>query len=110
MEESTTFQEIKRPGREEGRQEGRAREAQELLLRLGCKRVGEPRAAMAAQIGALRDLDRLHTLLGRQTEVETWDELFARHATAVSAAYLQPALHHPIMRFASFPHPPRPAG
>ena len=55
MRESTTYQAILRAGRQEGKVEGE----QELLLRQGTKRFGEPDAATIAPLEAIQDIDRL---------------------------------------------------
>jgi hypothetical protein len=69
MRESTTYQKILRDGRVEGKQE--------LLLRLGTKRFGQPDAATSASIEAIRDIDRLEALGDRLLDpvVESWDDL-----------------------------------
>ena len=58
MRESTTYQAILREGRQEGKVEGE----QELLLRQGTKRFGEPDAATIAALEAIQDIDRLGAL------------------------------------------------
>ena len=58
MRESTTYQAILREGRQEGKVEGE----QELLLRQGTKRFGEPDAATIAALEAIQDIDWLGAL------------------------------------------------
>jgi hypothetical protein len=73
MRESTTYQAILR----EGRQEGRVKGEQALLLRLGTKRFGEPDAATFAAIEAIQDIDRLETIGERMLDpsIRDWDDL-----------------------------------
>jgi predicted transposase YdaD len=79
MEESTTYQEIVRRGRElgrkEGREEGRTEEARKILLRQGEKKFGPPDAAVWAAIESIVDLARLEDLTDRLLSVDSWQEL-----------------------------------
>ena len=85
IEESTVYQRILRKGmaigrielREEVCEEVRIEEARETLLRQGRKRLGPPNEQIEAAITALGDLDRLHELTDRISDVSTWDELMA---------------------------------
>ena len=69
MRESTTYQAILREGRITGEQQ--------LLLRLGTKRFGEPDATTVAAIEAIQDIDRLEALGERILDpgVRDWDDL-----------------------------------
>jgi len=70
MKESTTYQAILRAGRAEGK----AEEAKRILLRLGRKRLGPPKAAIKAKIEAITDLDRLEQLTDRVLDAKSWAE------------------------------------
>ena len=69
MRESTTYQAILREGRITGEQQ--------LLLRQGTKRFGEPDATTVAAIEAIQDIDRLGALGERILDpgVRDWDDL-----------------------------------
>jgi hypothetical protein len=73
MRESTTYQAILREGRQEGKVEGE----QELLLRQGTKRFGEPDAATIAALEAIQDIDRLGALGERilDPNIQDWNDL-----------------------------------
>jgi predicted transposase YdaD len=77
MQESTTLQAILRRGREEGLQEGRIAGEQQLLLRVGTKKFGEPGEAIVAAIEAIHDADRLEALGLRiiDADVRKWEDL-----------------------------------
>jgi predicted transposase YdaD len=81
MKESSTYQAILREGRAEGkgegRAEGKAEEAKRILLSLGRKRFGAPKAEIKQAIGTINDLDRLEQLTVRLLEANNWDELVA---------------------------------
>ena len=81
MKESATYQAILpeglAEGRVEGKAEGKAEEARRILLRLGRKRLGPPRAVVKEAIGATTDLDRLEQLTDRLLESKNWGELIA---------------------------------
>ncbi|MFI5455906.1 MAG: Rpn family recombination-promoting nuclease/putative transposase [Isosphaerales bacterium] len=77
MKESTTYQAILREGRAEGKAEGKAEEARRILLRLGRKQFGPPKAAIKAKIEAITDLDRLEQLTVRILDAKNWAELIA---------------------------------
>jgi hypothetical protein len=61
----------------EGKAEGRAEEARNLILLLGGKRCGAPPAAVVAALSEIVDPERLETLATRLLEVESWEELLA---------------------------------
>lgn len=71
MHESSTYQAILA----EGRAEGRATEAREVLLRLGTKRFGPPDRRTRAALRRLTGLRRLEQLTDRLLDVESWDAL-----------------------------------
>ena len=73
MRESTTYQAILREGRQEGKVEGE----QELLLRQGTKRFGEPDATTIAALEAIQDIDRLGVLGERilDPNIQDWNDL-----------------------------------
>jgi predicted transposase YdaD len=73
MRESTTYQYIL----DEGRAEGRAEGARQLLLQLARKRFGSTDAAMVTAINAITDPERLVRIGERVYEVATWQELLA---------------------------------
>jgi hypothetical protein len=66
-------------GRAEGRVEGAAEEDRRVLLGLGRDKLGPPDERVEAQIAAITDRERLHSLLRRLLHVSTWDELLAPH-------------------------------
>ena len=61
----------------EGRQEGKVEGEQELLLRQGTKRFGEPDAATIAALEAIQDIDRLGALGERilDPNIQDWNDL-----------------------------------
>ena len=69
MKESTTYQAILRAGKLE--------EAKRILLRLGRKRFGPPKAAVKSNIESIADLVRLEHLSDRILAAKNWDELIA---------------------------------
>ncbi len=73
LEESSVSQGILRRGEARGRIE----EAREGLLRQGRKRFGPPDPRVEATLAAIADLDRLHDLSDRVSEVSSWDELLS---------------------------------
>jgi hypothetical protein len=68
IEESSVYQGIYAKARLE--------EAREFLVFLGRRKLGPPDERARAEIAALTDLDRLHELSARISDVATWDELF----------------------------------
>jgi predicted transposase YdaD len=77
MRESATYQAILREGKAEGKAEGKIEEAKRLLLRLGRKKLGPPKAAIKSKIEAIAELARLENLSDRILDVTNWDELVA---------------------------------
>lgn len=81
MKESSTYQaileEVREVGRVEGREEGRAEEAQALILRLGRKRLGDASAEAEAVLRSILDRPRLERIAERVLEVESWSDLLA---------------------------------
>jgi predicted transposase YdaD len=71
MRESVTYQAIL----EEGRKEGRADEARNLVLRLGTQRFGPPDPAMRSAIDAEYSVERLEALADSMLRAESWEEL-----------------------------------
>jgi hypothetical protein len=67
MEDSVTYQAIVRKGKISG--------LQEMLLRLGRKRLGPPAEAAEANIKAIKDVERLETLAERLLDATSWEEL-----------------------------------
>ena len=67
--ESTTYQAILR--------EGKLEEVKRILLRLGRKRFGPPKAAVKSKIEAIDDLVQLEHLSDRILDAQSWDELIA---------------------------------
>ena len=87
IEESSVYQAILRKGEAKGRAEGEAKgraegeakgaveDARTILLRQGRKKFGPPGERAEAMIVAIADRDRLHDLIERLLDVDTWDEL-----------------------------------
>jgi hypothetical protein len=75
MEESSTIQAFVEEGRRKGLQEGQAREARRIILRLGRKRLGAVDETVEAKLNAIVDLERLEALTERIAQVSSWDEL-----------------------------------
>lgn len=92
MRESSTFQAILQEGREEGLitgrkegrteglKEGRILGEQQLLIRMGTKRFGEPDRATLAAIKAIRSIRRLESLCDRILDGDDrdWDGLIGK--------------------------------
>ena len=78
MKESAMYQMILEEGREKGEASGRVSEARRILLRLGLKRFGEPDPSIRARLEGIAELDRLESLLDRQFEVSSWEELMTQ--------------------------------
>jgi hypothetical protein len=76
MEQSTTYQAIVRRGREEGR----AQEAQRILLLQGELKFGAPDPRSRAAIEAINDISRLEKMTARLLNARSWDELLAPQA------------------------------
>jgi hypothetical protein len=71
-----------------------AREAQDVLLRLGRKKLGEPSPRILSRIRALSDTDELDLLLDRYGRVRRWDQLLPTpeekaHLDGVAASLLR---------------------
>ncbi len=75
IEESSVYQAILKKGEAQGRVEGRAEEAREILIFLGSRKLGRPDERTEARITAIGDRDRLHELIARVNQVAIWDEL-----------------------------------
>jgi hypothetical protein len=87
IEESSVYQDIFSKGEAEGfaeglaearakrEAEGRLQEARETLIFLGRRKLGPPDERAMADIGALNDVDHLHELGARISDVASWDEL-----------------------------------
>jgi predicted transposase YdaD len=77
MQDSTTYQAILKEGRNEGliegRNEGRVTGEQQLLIRQGTKKFGQPDAATRAAIEAIRDIERLEALGERIVDPDVCD-------------------------------------
>ena len=73
------IEEGERRGREEGErlgiEKGESLEAQNLLLRLGRKRLGSPNSLVVDQLSSISDRERLEELCERLLEVQSWQEL-----------------------------------
>ena len=76
MKESTTYQEILREGKEEGRIEG----ARSTLLRSGTRKFGRPSAAAVAKLNKIGDRGQLEDLMVRLVvgSDKTWAELLSK--------------------------------
>jgi hypothetical protein len=57
-------------------EQARVKEAQEVLLRLLRRRLGEPSPGVLSRIRALDDSEELYLLLDRYDRVPSWDQLF----------------------------------
>ena len=79
MRESSTIQAFIEEGRRKGLQEGEAREARRIILRLGRKRLGAVDETVEAKLNAIVDLERLEALTERIDQVSSWDELLAQN-------------------------------
>jgi hypothetical protein len=73
MRESSAYQAIL----DEGRDEGRIEEAQEMILLQGSDKFGSPSDAITAALKTITDLERLHRMGRRVLIVSSWDELLA---------------------------------
>ena len=77
LKDSSFYQVLLKEGREVGERQGRIKEAQQTLIRLGRIRFGRlPRATRAA-IEAIDNLERLQYLSERLFTATSWDELLA---------------------------------
>jgi len=83
MRESSTIQafieEGRRKGLQEGLEEGEARAARRIILRLGRKRLGAVDETVEAKLNEIVDHERLEALTERVDQVSSWDELFAQN-------------------------------
>ena len=77
MKESTTYQHILAEGRQEGELQGALREARNLLLRLGTRRMGVPDALVHERLEAIAEIAALEELADRLLVAESWQELLA---------------------------------
>jgi hypothetical protein len=75
MEESSTIRASVEEGRQKGLEEGQARVARRIILRLGRKRFGDAGDAVRSRLEAISDLERLESLGDRLLIVSGWDEL-----------------------------------
>jgi predicted transposase YdaD len=78
IEQSSTYQEILKKGRRQGKVEGKAEEARQILLRQGRKKLGNPPKTVRNRIEAMNDLAQLNDLLDRILDVASWDELLTK--------------------------------
>jgi len=82
MRESSTIQafieEGRRKGLQEGLEEGEAREARRIILRLGRIRFGEAGDAVLSRLEAISDLEQLELLGDRLLIVSSWDQLLGQ--------------------------------
>jgi hypothetical protein len=75
MKESVTLHAVLEQGRAEGQEIGRRKEAVDLLLKLGHKRLGPADSRTVARIEGIADLARIEQLLEYVFDVASWDEL-----------------------------------
>ncbi len=73
MQESSTYQHIL----EEGRQEGRVRQAQKYILRLARQRFGAPRKGIEPAVVAITNLERLDRMIDRVLQAADWNDLLS---------------------------------
>jgi len=76
MKESVTLHAVLEQGRAEGQEIGRRKEAVDVLLKLGRKRLGPPDPRTVASIEEIADVARIEELLETVLDVASWDELF----------------------------------
>jgi hypothetical protein len=76
LEASSTYQKILADGEAAGVTKGRLSEAQEMLVKIGSRRLGEPDASIRG-ILEKASLTRLHAWIDSLLEVESWQELLA---------------------------------
>ncbi len=76
MRESSTYQVILQEGKAEGKTEGFAEAAHQLLLKFGEPRFGTAPSWVRDALGAITDQDTLVGLSDRLLSVESWSELF----------------------------------
>jgi predicted transposase YdaD len=81
MEESSTYQWIKRKGRDEARVEVAREVARRLLLTVGITKFGPPDPATRAAIDAIADPTTLEALVPRVLSVSSWQELISLPVT-----------------------------
>jgi len=67
MQESDTYQYIL--------EQGAAKEAKKILLRLGQKHFGAPDAAVMAKLDSIADVERLERMAERINDVASWQEV-----------------------------------
>jgi predicted transposase YdaD len=81
LEDSTTYQLIFNKGDKQGEArglaQGRAAEAQRLLLSLGGQRFGAAAPAVEALVRAITDPERLQRITDRLLAATSWDDLLA---------------------------------
>ena len=79
MRESSTIQAFIEEGRRKGREEGEARAARRIILRLGRKRLGAVDETVEDKLNEIADHERLEALTERVDQVSSWDELLAQN-------------------------------
>jgi predicted transposase YdaD len=77
MKDSVFYQAIVEEGRQEGQQEGRLREAQEMVLRVGRGLLGPPDDETEMRVRSIEDLDRLERMAERFSGASDWREFLA---------------------------------
>ena len=77
LEDSTTYQYILEKGIAQGIAQGRAQEAQSLIMRQGTKRFGAPTPEVEAAIRATTDQPRFERLAERVLDATSWADLLA---------------------------------
>ncbi|WP_309694167.1 DUF4351 domain-containing protein [Armatimonas sp.] len=76
LELSSTYQGLIQEGLDKGLEQGLGQGARNSLLRLGCKRFGEPTSEVRQVLEQLSH-EQLEALVERALDVETWSELLA---------------------------------
>lgn len=71
MQDSVTYQAIV----EQGKREGKADEARDILFRLGTERFGKPSARVLSRLKKIGDKEALEDLVMRTLIVSNWNEL-----------------------------------
>ena len=80
MKESVTYQAIL----SEGKAEGKAEEARNILLMLGRSRFGKPPARALAALDALTDVQELEALTVRLLQATSWQDLLGSNGPSRS--------------------------
>ena len=78
MEESTVYQAILTKGLTRGREEGRAQEAREILMRM-TRRFGPPPPHVLSRLESLPGVRQIEELIERVSSASNWDDLLSQN-------------------------------